>query len=198
MVKDKLWLEEHNPTNKPPRERRDPPNKKQISIGSMFVGYDPVYRPSYGAEARDDYKQAQLFKGMHYTVEPDVRVNGKIKNAGGFKGSEIFGKQTKGGIVGGYSNNMKALFHFVLLCCGHANEFEEFLDENEKVQGIEALIRGLKSIASRTPDTEGSDKGAEAEEDDCSELFVSEGISKKRGRDEVVDEDSVDKRARAG
>jgi hypothetical protein len=106
-VKDKLWLEGHNPTTKSPRERRDPPNKKQISIGSMFVGYDPVYRPSYGAESRDDYKQAKLFKSLHYTDDNDVRVNGKIKNAGGFKANEIFGKQTKGGIVGGYSNSMK-------------------------------------------------------------------------------------------
>lgn len=158
----------------------------------MFVGYDPIYRPSYGAEARDDYKLYKLSKGLHYTVESDVKVNGKIKNTGGFVGNEIFGKQSKTGNVIGYANIMKALFRFVLLHCDHAHEFKEFVDKSDKVRGVKELINGLKNIAKRMADEE----DGSAEEEASSELFVAEGSDKKRSLGEVADKGTTKKRAR--
>ena len=74
-------------------------------------------------------------------------MNMKIKNAHGIKGNEVFSKLNSTGIIGPFSDNVRALFRFLLVYCGHRASFEEFENASGNVQGVNALVRTLKQIA---------------------------------------------------
>ncbi|KAF2029104.1 hypothetical protein EK21DRAFT_113164 [Setomelanomma holmii] len=62
-VKSELWLEEFDSEHGNHHTPRQHPGI-QIGNAGRCAGYDPIYRPSYGAEARDDYKLHVINRGL--------------------------------------------------------------------------------------------------------------------------------------
>lgn len=200
-IKDVVWLEEYDSEKGTTQIPRDNPGI-QIGNAGPMAGYDLIFRPAYGAEARNDYKLQQLYMGMHYSTEDDFKVNLKILNAKGFKGDGIFGNFTDrgtGSVSCPFSNQMKALFRFILLHCGHTTVYEEFEDVNGKAQGPKALVSGLKKItknilAAEEAEAEAEERSGSEEQDDA--LFVKEGGGKKRAFEDQGGETVESKKAR--
>jgi hypothetical protein len=171
------------------------------------IAYEPTYRGrAYGAEPRNHYELHKLYMGMHYKTEDGVNVDSYIKEACDFNGEGVFSKLTERreyissvfGIVSSpFGNPMKALFRFTLLHCGHTTVFEEFGDANGKVQGIEPVVLGLKTIAKNMRAAEDSEMGepSETEEQDDA-LFAKEGGGKKRVAEEGDGETVKNKKVR--
>jgi hypothetical protein len=180
----------HSKTRKPHKKMGDFWLEQYDPDEDKILEYASPDRPDRGAEARDARKLHEPFKGLYYTANDDVNVNGYIKNANGFVGNTIFSKlgtAKNGGVVASpFGHSIKALLRFILLHCGRADVFKEYLDEKNKVQGIGALARVLNAMAKRMKEAEKVEVEVEQEdeEDDWDGLSVKEGSGKKRARED--------------
>jgi hypothetical protein len=140
------------------------------------------------------------YMGLYYATEDDVGIDHYLKDTKKFQGNDIFGKLSDSGVVGLYTEMMKALFRFVLVHCDKATEYEEFPSLKSFNTGLVPLVRGIEHIAKRTPQETEMDEQGGAETDG---LGVSESAerNRKRALEEAEDDANVlttDKRARSG
>lgn len=198
-VKDELWLEEYQ-TYDHMKHPKLPPAHQRFQIGNAgpLAGFDPICRPAYGAEAKDEYKRQEKRIGLYYTNGDGVGVNNAVYNVGSFMGDETFGKFSDSGFITPYSNTVKALFRFILVQCGHTADYEEFKDAKRYTQGLRPLIKALKDVTCRTPCEEQSEKlsAAEHEHSDNEKMSVSNKHNNKRLHERDNEDMTPDKKVR--
>jgi hypothetical protein len=109
----------HSKTRKPHKKMGDFWLEEYDPDEDKILEYASPDRPDRGAEGRDARKLHEPFKGLYYTADDDVNVNGYIKNANGFMGNTIFSKlgtAKNGGVVASpFGHSIKALLRFILL-----------------------------------------------------------------------------------
>lgn len=205
-VMEELWLEEAE-ANDVPSDYRAPVKYRGKVIGNAGSGggFDNIHAPAYGAEAKCSRARNDKFIGLFYTLENGIAMNDKVCNSGSIKGEGVFGKLSKGVYLAPYSDQIKALFRFILIHCDHIDNWEEFENASGRITGINCLAMVLKKIAKHIPSDdfvgmEGTNEIEEMEHGDTEKeeetVLVPEGQNKKRPRDEGTETLSSKKKAR--
>ncbi|KAG9187961.1 hypothetical protein G6011_01884 [Alternaria panax] len=149
----------------------------------------PVYdefNHSRGAYCRteQEWKIRRRQISLYDSNTEDAYRNRHVKNAEMIRGDGIFDKLTDSGLISPFSLTMKAVLRFVLVYCDRATECRTFESEGKKKAGLAPLIRALRKIAERTPDSGDDSTDSAEEEGDEASVYGD----KKGGT--IVEEDS--------
>ncbi len=177
-VKGELWIEEYRTT--------DPANlpwlrpayaRKVIGRAGPMAGYDDIYGPAYGREAKHPRKRLEKQNGLYYTDAARKSVNNMVCNANKIKGNELFGKLHNSGFIGPYSDMVRALLRFILVHCGHADRFEEFKNPHHNIVGLKPLIRAFNAVTRPAPPEEEASEPTAGEYEDYEDYETEYEIS---------------------